>query len=103
MSGLGRNLHIHPAAAVVGVFDQEIDGWRGVMQSYLVDALAGRGILLEATFPPPSFGYGEAWTFRARSESPSWPGCRTWPFWAFSFPTPRAGVCTAWGRGGRLS
>jgi hypothetical protein len=57
--GLGRGLRIHPAAAVAGIFDEEILGWRGVMQSYLVDALADRGIMLEATFPPPSLGYAE--------------------------------------------
>jgi choline dehydrogenase-like flavoprotein len=59
LPGLGRGLRIHPAAAVAGIFDQEIRGWRGVMQSYLVDALADRGIVLEATFPPPSLGYAE--------------------------------------------
>jgi choline dehydrogenase-like flavoprotein len=58
--GLGRNLRIHPDTAVVGVFEERIDGWRGVMQSYLIDALADRGVLLEATFPPPGLGYAEA-------------------------------------------
>jgi hypothetical protein len=57
--GLGRGLRIHPAAAVAGIFDEEIRGWRGVMQSYLVDALEDRGVMLEATFPPPSLGYAE--------------------------------------------
>jgi choline dehydrogenase-like flavoprotein len=57
--GLGRGLRIHPAAAVSGIFDEEILGWRGVMQSYLVDALEDRGVMLEATFPPPSLGYAE--------------------------------------------
>src|SRR5439155_18537801 len=57
---LGRNLRVHPDTAVVGMFDERIEGWRGVMQSYLVDALASRGILLEATFPPPGLGYAEA-------------------------------------------
>jgi hypothetical protein len=59
LPGLGRGLRIHPAAAVSGIFDEEIRGWRGVMQSYLVDALEDRGIMLEATFPPPSLGYAE--------------------------------------------
>jgi len=57
--GLGRGLRLHPASAVVGLFDEEIRGWRGVMQSYLIDALADRGIMLEATFPPPPLGYVE--------------------------------------------
>ena len=59
LRGVGRGLRIHPAAAVSGIFDEEIRGWRGVMQSYLVDALEDRGIMLEATFPPPSLGYAE--------------------------------------------
>jgi hypothetical protein len=57
--GLGRNLRIHPATAVAGVFDEEVRGWRGVMQSYLVDAMADRGVMLEATFPPPALGFAE--------------------------------------------
>ena len=57
--GLGRNLRIHPASGVVGVFDEEIRGWRGVMQSYVIDALADRGVMLESTFPPPQLGYAE--------------------------------------------
>ncbi|HEX9313511.1 MAG TPA: GMC family oxidoreductase N-terminal domain-containing protein [Actinomycetota bacterium] len=56
---VGRNLRLHPASAVVGIFDEEVRGWRGVMQSYLIDALADRGVLLEATFPPPPLGYAE--------------------------------------------
>jgi len=58
--GLGRNLHIHPAGAVSGTFDEEIRGWRGVMQSYGIDAMADRGVMLEATFPPPGLGYAES-------------------------------------------
>jgi choline dehydrogenase-like flavoprotein len=57
---LGRNLHIHPAGAVAGLFDEEIRGWRGVMQSYGIDAMADRGVMLEATFPPPGLGYAES-------------------------------------------
>jgi choline dehydrogenase-like flavoprotein len=58
--GLGRNLRIHPAGAVSGLFDHEIHGWRGVMQSYGIDAMADRGVMLEATFPPPGLGYAES-------------------------------------------
>ncbi|MFN2589275.1 MAG: GMC family oxidoreductase N-terminal domain-containing protein [Actinomycetota bacterium] len=57
--GIGRGLRIHPEAAVAGIFDEEVMGCRGVMQSYVVDALEDRGIMLEATFPPPSLGYAE--------------------------------------------
>jgi len=59
-AGLGRNLHIHPAGALAGLYDEEIRGWRGVMQSYGIDAMADRGVMLEATFPPPGLGYAES-------------------------------------------
>lgn len=35
-SHLGRHLRIHPAVAVAGRFDEEIDGWKGLPQSYVV-------------------------------------------------------------------
>lgn len=56
-SQIGRHLRIHPGCGVVGLFDEEIIGWRGVMQSYYVDEWLEEGILLEATFPPPGVGY----------------------------------------------
>ncbi len=31
---LGRNLHMHPGIAVAGLFDDHIDGWKGIPQSY---------------------------------------------------------------------
>lgn len=31
---LGRNLHLHPGVAVAGLFDEKIEGWKGVPQSY---------------------------------------------------------------------
>ena len=57
---LGRHLRIHPATGVTGRFPQPVRAWRGVLQSYLIDTLAEDGVLLEATFPPPSLGYAEA-------------------------------------------
>jgi choline dehydrogenase-like flavoprotein len=30
----GTNLHLHPGAAIAGVFDEEITGWKGIPQSY---------------------------------------------------------------------
>lgn len=30
----GQNLHIHPGGVVAGVFDDDIDGWRGIPQSW---------------------------------------------------------------------
>jgi len=31
---LGRGLHLHPGVAVAGLFDERIEGWRGIPQSY---------------------------------------------------------------------
>jgi choline dehydrogenase-like flavoprotein len=30
----GRNLHIHPGGVVAGVFDDDVEGWSGIPQSY---------------------------------------------------------------------
>jgi choline dehydrogenase-like flavoprotein len=54
--GLGRGLHIHPACWVGALYDSEVRGWEGVMQSYYVDEWHDRGLLLEATFTPLAFG-----------------------------------------------
>jgi len=50
---LGRNLSIHPATAVTGRFDEDVDMGRGVPQSYVVDEFAREGILLEGIAGPP--------------------------------------------------
>jgi choline dehydrogenase-like flavoprotein len=54
---VGRNLRIHPGCGVLAVFDHDLYGWKGVMQSYYVDERLRDGILLEATYPPPGVGY----------------------------------------------
>ena len=53
---LGRHLHVHPAAWIGATYEEEVRGWEGIMQSYYVDEWESRGILLEATFTPLSFG-----------------------------------------------
>ena len=53
---LGRNLKIHPACWVGALFEQEVRGWDGVMQSWHVDEWNDRGLFLEATFTPLAFG-----------------------------------------------
>lgn len=50
---LGRNLSIHPASAARAVFDEPVDAWKGVPQSYYVDAFASDGIMLEGIGGPP--------------------------------------------------
>ena len=34
---VGRNLHLHPAIFVAGLFDEEVDAYRGIPQSFYVD------------------------------------------------------------------
>ena len=53
---IGRNLHIHPSAWLGALFDEEVRGWDGVMQSYYVDEWDEMGLLMEATFTPLAFG-----------------------------------------------
>jgi choline dehydrogenase-like flavoprotein len=53
---LGRHLHVHPAAWIGARYPEQVRGWEGVMQSYYVDEWQHRGLLLEATFTPLSFG-----------------------------------------------
>lgn len=53
---VGRNLRMHPAAWIGGLFEEEVRGWDGVMQSYYVDEWHEMGLLMEATFTPLAFG-----------------------------------------------
>lgn len=54
---LGRNLAIHPAAALAGRFDHDVHAWRGVLQSAAVEQLhTDHGVLIEATATPPGMG-----------------------------------------------
>lgn len=52
---LGRGLRVHPACWVGARYDEEVRGWEGVMQSWLVDEWIDRGLFLEATFTPLAF------------------------------------------------
>jgi choline dehydrogenase-like flavoprotein len=49
---VGKNLRLHPAYGVIGIYDEEIDGWRGQIQSALSDHFFeledGCGFLIEA-------------------------------------------------------
>lgn len=53
---VGRHLRVHPACWVGALFDEEVRGWDGVMQSWYVDEWSDRGLFLEATFTPLPFG-----------------------------------------------
>src|SRR5207302_3111993 len=53
---LGRNVSIHPAAKVAGLFAEEVRGWEGVPQGFGIHDLQREGILFEGIFTPPEFG-----------------------------------------------
>jgi choline dehydrogenase-like flavoprotein len=53
---LGRNVSIHPAAKLAGLFDDEVRGWEGVPQGFGIHDLHREGILFEGIFTPPEFG-----------------------------------------------
>ena len=50
---MGKNLRLHPAFVVMGVYDEPVEGWRGQIQSALSDHFFdiedGCGFLIEAT------------------------------------------------------
>ena len=52
---VGANLSLHPATAVWGVFDREVDMARGVPQSYYVDEFARERLMLETIAGPPDY------------------------------------------------
>lgn len=49
----GRHLRIGPACGAIGLFDEEINGWKGTLQSFYLEDTIPEGILMEATFTPP--------------------------------------------------
>jgi choline dehydrogenase-like flavoprotein len=52
---IGRNLTLHPAAKVEGLFDEEVRGWEGIPQGHYLDDLASEGIMVEGVFLPPAY------------------------------------------------
>ncbi|MGC8578526.1 MAG: GMC family oxidoreductase N-terminal domain-containing protein [bacterium] len=53
---LGKNLTIHPAVRVTAMFDEIIQGYKGVPQGNYVDEYISEGIMLEGIFVPPEIG-----------------------------------------------
>jgi len=52
---LGRNLRIHPALGAVGLYPEQVDGWKGTLQPYFVDELFdSHDVMLETTAPVPA-------------------------------------------------
>ncbi|MBI3272180.1 MAG: GMC family oxidoreductase [Planctomycetes bacterium] len=51
---VGRNLSLHPCTRVTALFDEVVDGWKGVPQGYCVDTLRDEGVMLEGIQGPPA-------------------------------------------------
>ena len=51
---VGRNLTLHPGAAVTAVFEETVNGWAGAHESYQVREFESEGIILAAVNLPPS-------------------------------------------------
>ncbi len=51
---VGKNLRIHPAAKVMGFFEEDLESWKGIPQAYCVDEFAEEGIIFEGFWLPPS-------------------------------------------------
>lgn len=65
---LGRNLTVHPASNAWAEYDEAIEGWKAVPQSYGVDEFTREGLRFEGAFAPldviaPTLPLlGRAWT-----------------------------------------
>jgi choline dehydrogenase-like flavoprotein len=51
---IGRNLTLHPNAAAIALFDEAVEGWKGVHQAYQVRQFQSQGIIMAAVNLPPS-------------------------------------------------
>ena len=52
---VGRNLFIHPNVKGVGVFPDEINGWKGTIQGWQVHEFLDHGLLMATTHVPLAF------------------------------------------------
>ena len=63
---VGKNLSIHPSFRAYALFDEEVHGWRGALQSMEMSHFIDEGITFNAIFVPPSIastglpGFGAA-------------------------------------------
>uniref|UniRef100_A0A7C3ZF15 FAD-binding protein n=1 Tax=Archaeoglobus fulgidus TaxID=2234 RepID=A0A7C3ZF15_ARCFL len=58
---VGKNLRIHPALGVMGIFDETMNGWEGIRQSLVVNEFSHEGIMLEVTFAPLPIAMAGNW------------------------------------------
>ncbi|MBK9258927.1 MAG: GMC family oxidoreductase [Polyangiaceae bacterium] len=60
---LGKNLSIHPATKVMALFDEPVEQWKGIPQSYTIDHFAEEGLLFEGgSLPFDVSALGVPWT-----------------------------------------
>jgi choline dehydrogenase-like flavoprotein len=50
---IGRGLHTHPNAKVVGIFDRRLDPWRGTHQAFHIHHFLEQGVLIGYAAVPP--------------------------------------------------
>ncbi len=65
---LGKNLTIHPGIRITAMFDELIEGYKGVPQGNYVDAYASEGIIFEGIFVPPEIGLPAAFTIGSKGK-----------------------------------
>ncbi|MCX8172573.1 MAG: GMC oxidoreductase, partial [Archaeoglobaceae archaeon] len=53
---VGKNLYIHPAFGIAGIFENKLEAWKSISQSLAVDEFFEEGILFETTFPHLGLG-----------------------------------------------
>lgn len=60
---LGKNLSIHPATKVMALFDEPVEQWKGIPQSYTIDHFSEEGLLFEGgSLPFDVAALGVLWT-----------------------------------------
>lgn len=60
---LGKNLSVHPATKVMALFDEPVEQWKGIPQSYTIDHYMEEGILFEGgSLPFDVAALGVLWT-----------------------------------------
>lgn len=60
---LGKNLSVHPATKVMALFDEPVDPWKGIPQSYTIDHYAEEGLMFEGgSLPFDVTALGVLWT-----------------------------------------
>ncbi|HET9496449.1 MAG TPA: GMC family oxidoreductase [Chloroflexia bacterium] len=50
---IGRNLTLHPSSVVIALFDEAVEGWKGVHQAYQVRQFQDEGLIMAAVNLPP--------------------------------------------------